>query len=296
MQTEGYFLNYVNEQKGFTEQNNRTNLSDANGRAMWALGYLISKYELLPVELIEAAEQVLEESLCRVNAMHSTRAMAFTIKGLYYYNLKRKSSVNTYLIEVLANRLVQMYKHESENEWEWFESYLTYANSILPEALLCAFSETGNEEYKEIAKASFDFLLSVTFNEEGIKVISNRSWMHKGEETAYYGEQPIDVAYTILALSRFYETFKDKSYLHKMETAFDWFLGKNHLHRIIYNPCTGGCYDGLEEDHVNLNQGAESTISYLLARLTMEKHFAESKGQSLLPMQIVKTSTELLFA
>ena len=56
-----------------------------------------------------------------------------------------------------------------------------------------------------------------------------------------------------------------------METAFNWFLGKNRLHQIIYNPCTGGCYDGLEETHVNLNQGAESTISYLMARLTVEE-------------------------
>ena len=54
-----------------------------------------------------------------------------------------------------------------------------------------------------------------------------------------------------------------------MATAFNWFLGNNHLHQVIYNPCTGGCYDGLEENYVNLNQGAESTISYLLARLTV---------------------------
>jgi hypothetical protein len=57
-----------------------------------------------------------------------------------------------------------------------------------------------------------------------------------------------------------------------METGFTWFLGNNHLNQIIYNPCTGGCYDGLEDHYVNLNQGAESTVSYLMARLTMEKN------------------------
>ncbi len=98
--------------------------------------------------------------------------------------------------------------------------------------------------------------------------------MHKGQEAEHHGEQPIDVAYTILALSRFYNVFNDTSYLDKMTIAFNWFLGNNHLHRIIYNPCTGGCYDGLEENHVNLNQGAESTLSYLMARLTVEKHFS----------------------
>ena len=92
-----------------------------------------------------------------------------------------------------------------------------------------------------------------------------------------WGEQPIDVAYTILALSKFYEVFKDENYLDKMRTSFDWFLGNNHLHQIIYNPCTGGCYDGLEENHVNLNQGAESTLSYHMARLTVEKYFVADK-------------------
>lgn len=78
------------------------------------------------------------------------------------------------------------------------------------------------------------------------------------------------MAYTILALQTFYQVYEDDAYKSKMCIAFDWFLGKNHLHQIVYNPKTGGCYDGLEQYHVNLNQGAESTISYLLSRLTME--------------------------
>jgi hypothetical protein len=148
---------------------------------------------------------------------------------------------------------------------------LTYANSILPEALLCAYLETGNVVYKDIAKESFDFLLSLTFSKSRIKVISNRGWLHKGCEVEEYGEQPIDVAYTILALQKFYTVFKENSYKTKMDIAFTWFLGNNHLHQIIYNPLTGGCYDGLEDTYVNLNQGAESTLSYLMARLTIEK-------------------------
>ena len=176
------------------------------------------------------------------------------------------------LLKTLANRLVQMYRHESNEKWEWFEGYLTYANSILPEAMLYAWLLTGETIYKDIAKASFNFLLSQTFNENGIEVISNKNWLHKGQEAGHYGEQPIDVAYTIMTLSKFYDAFPDEDYRLKMETAFNWFLGNNRLHHIIYNPCTGGCYDGLEETHVNLNQGAESTVSYLMARLTMEKY------------------------
>jgi hypothetical protein len=155
---------------------------------------------------------------------------------------------------------------------------LTYANAVLPEAMLCAWLVTDDLVYKNIALASFNFLLSKTFTNDSIKVISNRSWLQKNgghNLISNWGEQPIDVAYTILALSKFADVFNNPSYVLKMEIAFNWFLGNNHLHQIIYNPSTGGCYDGLEEHGVNLNQGAESTVSYLMARLTVAK-FAKS--------------------
>ena len=275
MQPGGNFLNYVNEEREFTEQNNYTNLEDSNGRAIWALGHLLSIRDLLPGELIQDAESIMENALLNINRIHSTRAMAFVIKGLYYRNGKNKSIQDVQLIKEFANRLVQMYKHEKSNKWRWFESYLTYANSLLPEAMLCAWLVTGEPVYKEIARTSFDFLLSKIFVTNSIKVISNKSWLYKEEiaPITIGGEQPIDVAYTILALKKFYDVFKDEDYRKKMEIAFNWFLGNNHLHQVIYNPCTGGCYDGLEENYVNLNQGAESTISYLLARLTVNAEY-----------------------
>lgn len=280
LQPEGYFLNYVNKHRNFTEQNDSTNLADSNGRAVWALGYLISLRAILPKELVQEAESTMHAALLNVNKIHSTRAMAFVIKGLYYRNISIKSNRDLLLLRHLADRLVQMYRHEASKEWQWFESYLTYANSILPEALLCAWLATGDEIYKEIARSSFDFLLSKTFTENNIKVISNKNWLHKGDESAHIatgGEQPIDVAYTILALSKFHDVFKEEGYMQKMEISFNWFLGSNHLAQIIYNPCTGGCYDGLEDNYVNLNQGAESTVSYLMARLTVEKPFRNEK-------------------
>jgi len=273
LQPEGYFLNYVNEQHEFTEQNNTTNLADSNGRAIWALGYLISIAKLLPEDLLIDAESTMESALVHVNKIHSTRAIAFVIKGLYYRNSHKPSAQPNHLIEELANRLVQMYRHESSPSWQWYESYFTYANSIIPEALLCAWMVTKNETYKEIAKDTFDFLLSKIFTPTGIHVISNKNWLQRGatQETATGGEQPIDVAYTILALDKFSEAFPKSIYKDQMKIAFSWFLGNNELNQIIYNPCTGGCYDGLETQCVNLNQGAESTLSYLLARLNIDK-------------------------
>ena len=269
---EGDLLNYVDKGLNFTDQNETDNLDDSNGRAIWALGHLFSISELLPEKILKDAGSIIEKSLQHMETVNSTRAMAFAIKGLYYYNLSTKTSESQLLITTFANRLVQMYEHESGKNWEWFESYLTYANSTIPEAMLYAWLLTGEAIYKDIAITSFNFLLSHTFNENGIEVISNKHWLNRGGKAGHFGEQPIDVAYTIMTLSEFYDVFHDEEYRLKMVTAFNWFLGENRLHQIVYNPCTGGCYDGLEEFNVNLNQGAESTVSYLMARLTVGKY------------------------
>ncbi len=272
-QASGDFLNYVDIENKFTAQNKSVNLEDSNGRALWALGYLISLKHLLPGKIRSEAINIICKAIPRIETIHSTRAMAFAIKGLYLYQGTIKSQEHIKLIKTLSSRMVQMYRHESDKEWQWFESYLTYANSILPEAMLYAWLLTGETIYREVALQSFNFLLSKTFNKNGIEVISNKNWLRRGQEPAHFGEQPIDVAYTIMTLSKFYKVFNDDDYRIKMKTAFNWFLGENRLHQIIYNPCTGGCYDGLEDTNINLNQGAESTISYLLARLTVEKYY-----------------------
>jgi len=269
----GDFLNYLDKDKLFTNQNSLVNLDDANGRAIWALGYVTSLDKILPAETIELAEIILLKSLKHIESVRSTRSMGFAVKGLYYYYTTHENSDSLNLIKTMPNRLVQMFLHESKDEWEWFEGYLTYANSILPEAMLCAWLVTKDPLYKFVALSSFNFLLSKTFNENGIEVISNRNWLQKGQIAKKFGEQPIDVAYTIMSLEKFYKVFNNEDYCTKMKTSFNWFLGKNRLNQIVYNPCTGGCYDGLEETNVNMNQGAESLVSYLMARFTIEKYY-----------------------
>lgn len=272
LQPDGRFKNYVDIEGKFTSQNDSENLDDANGRAIWALGYLISCKSMLPDKFVSEASVIIKKVFPYIKNIHSSRAMAFAIKGLYYYQKSIRSSQNVELVKILADRLVSMYKNESADSWRWFEEYLTYDNSILPEAMLYAWLLTGESIYKKIAVSSLNFLLSVIFNENGIEVVSNKTWLKKGQAAGHFGEQPIDVACTIMTLSKFYDAIGDEDYLRKMEIAFNWFLGSNRLNQVVYNPCTGGCYDGLEESYVNLNQGAESTVSYLLARLTVEKY------------------------
>jgi glycosyltransferase involved in cell wall biosynthesis len=269
---DGSFLNYVDKSCNYFEKNHHENLEDSNGRAIWALGEFMTYAHLFPENSITRVKLALNKSLHHINEFQSPRAISFAIKGLYHYNVKKQSKGIENLIVTLADNLVSKYRGVSGEKWEWYEDYLTYANSLLPEAMLYASMSSGSDLYKNIAKKTFDFLLSEVFKNNQIKVISNQGWKLKGKSPNQFGEQPIDVAYTILALNQFYEIFKEEDYLEKMKIAFSWFLGNNHLNQIVYNPCTGGCYDGLEETHLNLNQGAESTVSYLLARLIFEKN------------------------
>ena len=281
------FLNYIDYNKEFTPQNNEVNLEDSIGRAIWALGYFISKGDHYPKELHESLQKsknIINQALDHLSHIYSTRAMAFVIKGVFFYNQKIENEQAINLMAELASRMQQMYRHESRKDWQWYESYLTYGNAVLPDAMLCAYLATGNNDFKETAKATFTFLLSKIYCGNSISVISNKNWCQRDEEVkivAPGGEQPIDVAYTILALKRFDKVFKTKGYDLKMEEGFNWFMGDNHLNEIIYNTCTGGCYDGLEEKNVNLNQGAESTISYLLSRMAFGNAKANEKSGSL---------------
>ena len=267
----GRFFNYVDKNKRFTDLNFMANLEDANGRAIWALGYLLSISEILPVRfhpLIHRAQELFKEALEHLESITSPRALAFIIKGLYHYDVDHRLKITS----TLANRLMQLYQGTANPEWRWFENSLTYGNAVIPQAMLLASRITGDVQFRRVAKESFDFLLSVLFTRNTIQVISNNGWLNHGSplKKGMGGEQPIDVAYTILALASFSQEFPNEGYHIKLEGAFDWFLGNNSLNQTVYNPGTGGCFDGLERNNVNLNQGAESTISYLLARMVLE--------------------------
>ena len=125
---------------------------------------------ILPIHLSKEAENLFQCTIPYLDKIHSTRAMAFIIKGLYYQN-KRD---NLYLLQTIANKLVQMYRHEKSIEWYWYESYLTYGNSLLPEAMLCAFIRTQELEYRNLAIESFHFLLSKIFIDGEINIFENK--------------------------------------------------------------------------------------------------------------------------
>tara|TARA_R110001583_G_scaffold1435_4_gene11412 strand:+ start:1267 stop:3588 length:2322 start_codon:yes stop_codon:yes gene_type:complete len=290
-QENGKFYNYVDFNQHFTSQNDEVNLQDSNGRTIWALGYLLSDTSQLPQHLVIKAENCFKKAIPNVTSFESPRSMGFVLKGLYFYQKNNQDKTYIVIAQKLADELLRIFHISADNQWEWFEDYLTYANSVLPDALLYAWRITKNKRYKEVAEITFDFLLSQYFMKGQIKVISNDGWFHKRNKRIFYGEQPIEIAYTILSLDLFYKVTKKKKYAQQLHTAFSWFLGNNHLKQIMHNPLNGGCYDGLERENVNINQGAESSICYLMARLIVEKYPLGTKHTIMSPN--IKTWNEL---
>jgi hypothetical protein len=102
-----------------------------------------------------------------------------------------------------------------------------------------------------------------------LQLVGNTGWHSQGGEKAGADEQAIDAAAFVLAFRCAYKVTADRHYLHRMRESFAWFLGANRLGVSLYDFATGGCRDGMGVTEVNRNQGAESTICFLLSLLKM---------------------------
>ncbi len=269
------FLEKVHDEEGkfndFDPENKNLipSSQDAIGRTMWALGHLI--YNSENQEFVEKAKRLFDSSCNLIDALSSPRAKAFFIIGLYYYYKKYPTEEILSKIKMLVDSLVESYKREATEEWNWFESSLTYSNSKLSEVLFMAYDLTKNEEYLQIAEKTLEFLSNLVFFKDELSPIGQNGWYNRNGKRSFFDQQPIDASSMVQTYIVAYSITKNKKYYDKSVLAFNWFLGKNHLRQMVYNDVTGGCYDGLSKNSVNLNQGAESTIEYLISRLMLEE-------------------------
>ena len=215
LQPNGYFFKYVDVEKKFTDENNGVNLADTTGCAIWSLGYLISKKKILPAATVEKAEAMFEEALGGIKKIHSINAIAYIIKGLYYRNTRNETIEAVWLIKQYANILVNLYNDVENNNWKWFQSNISLSSSQISEALLCAWLATGEPVYKQIAKTSFDFMLSKVFKEEGVT-----SFLE--EEKMFEGKKSTETNTLIFALNTFHKVYKEDEYLVKIKRAAEW--------------------------------------------------------------------------
>ena len=267
---DGTFANYVNGDRELApEQNARENLDDANGRALYALAVTAAAPHL-PRPLRERGRRMYDQGLAVIKEFTSPRAKAYVIKSLALL-LKPQANAD-YAREIAAacDFLVRLYNEQSAHAWDWFEPILTYSNATLSEALLIGSAATGNADYFKIGKITLDFLISHTFDKDMYSPIGQQGWFKQGGLRHTFDQQPEDTASMIETLNTMFDISRDARYQRLLYRAFDWFLGTNLRGQIIYDQVTGGCYDGLGEHGINLNEGAESTISYLLSRLLLQ--------------------------
>ena len=201
--------------------------------------------------------------------------MAYSILGMsdYLKQFPGASDIKRQLA-MAANGLIAQYKDNSFPDWQWFEDMLTYDNAILPYALFVAGLTFESEKYIEVAQKTCEFLLANTFNGDHFSFIGCNGWYERGGTKAAFDQQPIEAASTVMMLRAAYDTTENSRFLTLQRKAFDWFLGDNDLHIPLYDFRTKGCNDGLMPGGVNVNQGAESTLSFLLSLLAMVESYA----------------------
>ncbi len=268
---------YGNFQNNFKNENELLDphSDDSFGRTIWALGYTTNKSD--DEEMIHKSEQLIRKSLGFLADIKSPRAVAFSIIGLYHYYQKGQNKEILALIQRLANYLVQRYHLESAEDWHWFEEVLSYSNSKLPEALYLAYDITQNEEYLKIAEKSLKFLTELVFVDSKICLIGQNGWFKRNGKRALYDQQPVDASSLVHTYLTAFTVTKNSEYHQNAIQSIHWFFGNNHLNQMVYDESTGGCFDGIGKYNLNMNQGAESTLSYLMARLAIEEIKKESE-------------------
>lgn len=275
----GYFANYVESDHTLNIIANRAESpEDPTARALFALATAAAS-RALPQVYRDTARQLFKQSFRKNLRFTHVRASANYLKSLCVFlglplNTRDKQRVRS-SIKQQADFILKCFQKSATRKWQWFETKLTYSNAILPEALVWAYEAVNKEKYLEIAKRAMDFLLAETFQKEIYLPIGQDGWYQRSGKRTYFDQQPEDASAMVQALRKFYTVTGETKYRKLMYQAFSWFLGDNLLKQTVYDRTTGGCYDGIGKKEVNLNQGAESTLSYLLARLALRQNFAQ---------------------
>jgi len=265
---DGTVRNFMNFDRTW-RQNEPEN--DALGRVLWALGTIMAKPPL-PSHL-SVIKDCFDKSVVHVGKQYA-RGMAYSILGMsdYLQQFPGASDIKR-LLQVAADKLVGLYERNSGPDWQWFEDVLTYDNAVLPCSLFVAGLASEDKKYISVARKSCEFLLSKTFNGKHFSFIGCKGWYKRGGTKPAFDQQPVEVASTVMMLRAAYDATQEIRYLTLQRKAFDWFLGENDLDTPVYDFRTKGCYDALVPGGVNINQGAESILSFLMSLIAIVESY-----------------------
>ncbi len=265
----GRFRNFLGYDRTWLED---VGSEDSHGRALWALGSVLGQSQV--AGLRGAAGRLFEAAAPAVLTFSSPRAWAFSVLGLQaYLDWFPGDRAIQGIRNTLANRLLDIYDRSHSETWHWFEKSLSYSNARLSQALILAGGRSKNRKMFDAGLKSLAWLVAAQHcgdPEIFVPIGSSRCYTEGGEKPRF-DQQPVEACATISACLEAYRLTREERWIDEAHCAFRWFLGKNDLQVPLYDATTGGCKDGLHPDRVNENQGAESTLSFLMALLEMQR-------------------------
>jgi len=258
----GRFRNFLTYERTWSEARGS---EDSHARALWALGTVVGRAsdpgrKSIGGDLFQAALPALAR-------FSSPRSWAYALLGIDEYLQAFQGDTSVQAVrEGLVTRLLELYGRIGSEDWPWFEDHVTYCNARLPQALVVSGSAMGRDEAVAAGTRALDWLFTEQRSAEGyFAPIGSDGFYRKGSEPARFDQQPVEACGMVSACIDVHRITGEVRWLARARTAFAWFLGQNQLHQSLYDPTTGGCRDGLHEERVNENQGAESTLSFLQA-------------------------------
>jgi glycosyltransferase involved in cell wall biosynthesis len=265
----GRFRNFLTYERKWTET---AGSEDCHGRALWALGTVLGRSK--NDALRGAAGRLFEIAVPAVIAFTSPRAWAFALLGIQEYLDSFPGDRDAQQTRsVLASRLLELYGSNQSPEWNWFEDVLAYSNARLPQAVLIAGRRSSDNLMISAALGALNWLTEIQHSPEPennhFVPIGSQGFYRKGRDKARFDQQPVEAGGAVSACLEAYRATGDDRWLKEAWSAFNWFLGDNDLQIALYDPSTGGCRDGLHPERVNENQGAESTLAFLMAVVEM---------------------------
>lgn len=267
----GTFINYIGyDGNSPTGQNQSEDITDSQYRAILALSEVMGN-RFTPEKIRGEAKKIYIKFLNLGLMPEHLRAKAFAIKS-FALSAKSMPEHKKLILDYMkkyADSLMDALKISTSKSWVWFEKDLNYSNALLPESLLIAGAEIKNQEYINAGTRTLNFLIDKTFTADMYMPIGQSDWYKHKLKRSQYDQQPEDPAAMIQALTYAFDLLHDEKYKNFARKCFSWFLGNNSLNKIMHDEETGGCYDGLHPDRVNLNQGAESLVSYLMSSITL---------------------------
>ncbi len=267
----GRFRNFMTYSRQWMEE---IGSEDAHGRALWCIGKSVDFLQnpghlAMSTTLFNKALRVAEN-------FHSPRAIAFSLVGMHAYLDKFSGDSDVRRVRgILADRLFNQFQNNVTDDWPWIENTLTYANGKLPHALLLSGQWIQRSDMIDMGLRSLNWLLAIQTEKGHFAPIGNSGWYKKDGPKARFDQQPIESNAMIEACIEAFNVTRDKAWIDNAVMCFNWYLGHNDLNMPLYDAKTGGCRDGLMADGINQNEGAESSLAWLLSLMSLQKLYAD---------------------